>query len=214
MLLVISYIYYTDDTSPGVWLMASNGSEVYPNNTVISMIELFGPTLGYSLLCVTERRPCCFNSTGDWYYQNGTALPSYDQGFAFYTSRGDDGTVSLHTRDNNASSTNTSQFCCEILNKNDLSQKLCINICDPDCEMSEPMITTTVIKNRVPVQMTTVIHQILPTKQTKFDSAHIGATIGYHVTMGIAVLLCILMVAAAIVLWRYCSLKAKTTQKT
>ena len=106
--------------------MASKDGQVYPNNTIISLSEVSGTR--YSLLCVTERRPCCSMASssgaaaGDWYYQNGTAVPNYGQTFAFYTSRGDDdGTVRLHAR-GNISLMNTSQFCCEILNINDLSQ--------------------------------------------------------------------------------------------
>ena len=200
--------------------MASKDGQVYPNNTVLSLSEVFGTTSRYSLLCVTERRPCCSSSsrTGDWYYQNRTAVPSYGQGFAFYTSTGDDGTVRLHTRDNNVSLMNTSQFCCELLNTNDLSQKLCVNICDSDCEviMSEwvpvsQIETTTVMKEtQVPQATFTVTYQIPSTKQTTSDSAHVGATIGY-VVMGFAVLFCI-TVATAIILWKYFSLKAKTTQ--
>ena len=199
--------------------MGSKDGQVYPNNSVLSLNEVFGTR--YSLLCVTERRPCCSSSSraGDWYYQNGTAVPSYGQRFAFYTSTGDDGTVRLHTRDNNVSLMNTSQFCCELLNTNDLSQKLCVNVCDSDCEiMIEQVIeTTTVIKEtrvtQVPAQMTTVLHQIPPTKQVKSDSVHVGGTIGY-VAISFAVLLCTLIVVTAIVLWRYCSLKAKKPKST
>ena len=115
--------------------MLSKDGQVYPNNSILSLSEVFGT--GYSLLCVTERRPCYSSSSkvGDWYYHNGTAVPSYGQRFSFYTSRGDNGTVRLHTMDNNLSLMNTSQFCCKLLNMNNLSQKLCVNICDSDCEI-------------------------------------------------------------------------------
>jgi hypothetical protein len=160
--------------------MASEDGHVIPNNTVLSLSEVFGTRFS-SLLCVTERRPCCFSSkrAGDWHYQNGTAVPSYGHEFAFYTSRGDDGTVRLHIRDNNVSLTNISQFCCEILNINDLSQKLCVNICSSDCATtSGEMIGTTTVTTNLTTPIIT--HQ----------PSSVGAIIGY-VVMGLAVVLCI-----------------------
>ena len=184
--------------------MASKDGQVYPNNTVLSLSEIFGTK--YSLLCVTERRPCCSKSsnTGDWHYQNGTAVPSYARGLAFYTSRGDNGTIYLHTRDNNASLMNTSQFCCEILNINDLRQKLCVNICDSDCVTMVAETTTATTNLTIPV----TTHQILSTKLT----TSVGATVGY-VVMGLVVILCI-AVATAMILWKYSQLKVKTIQNT
>ena len=209
-------IMHTVDSSPGVWLMSSKDGQVYPNNSILSLSEVFGTR--YSLLCVTERRPCCSSSSiaGDWYYHNGTAVPSYGQGFSFYTSRGDDGTVRLHTRDNNVSLMNTSQFCCELLNMNDLSQKLCVSICDSDCEiMIEKVIeTTTAMKETQVTGVTsTVTYQIPSTKQTISDSAYVGATVGYvAMAMGFATVLLCIVIATAIVLWKHFWLKAKTTQ--
>jgi hypothetical protein len=186
--------------------MASEDGHVIPNNTVLSLSEVFG-TRYSSLLCVTERRPCCSNSKGAavgyWHYQNGTAVPSYGHGFAFYTSRGDDGTVRLHTRDNNVSVANASlQFCCEILNINDLSQKLCVNICSSDCVTMNEETTTVTTNLTTPV----IIHQPLSTKLT----TSVGAIIGY-VVMGFAVALCI-TIATVMVSWKYS--KVKTTQNT
>lgn len=178
--------------------MSSKDGQVYLNNSMLSLSEVFGSR--YSLLCVTERRPCC-SSSGDWYYHNGTVVPSYGQGFSFYTSRGDNGTVRLHTRDNNVSLINTSQFCCELLNRNDLSQNLCVYICDTDCVMvSEEM--TTAAKNFI-TPVTT--HQILkPTRS-------VGATIG-SVMVGLTVVLGV-TVAAAIALWKcLVQQKIKATQ--
>ena len=186
--------------------MASKDGQVhiYPNNTILSLSEVFG--MEYSLLCVTERRPCCssLSKAGDWYYQNGTAVSSYGQRFAFYTSRGDDGTIRLHIRDNNVSLMNTSQFCCEILNINDLSQKLCVKICDSDCVTM--MTETTTVTTNLTTSVTT--HQKLSTKPT----TSVGATVGY-VVMGLVVVLCITVVTA-VVLWKYSQQKVKTTQNT
>jgi hypothetical protein len=200
--------------------MASKDGQVYPNNTELSLSDVFGIMSRYSILCVTERRPCCSgsNRAGDWHYQNGTAVPSYGHGFAFYTSRGDDGMVRLHTRDN-ISLMNTSQFCCELLNMNDLSQKLCTNICDTDCEITTESVTetTTLAKEtrvtQKPTQM--IIEVILSTGQilSNSESVHVGAIIIGSVVTTCAVLFCIVIVATAIALCKYCrSLKAKTTQ--
>ena len=177
------------DNSRGAWLMTSKDSQVYPNNTIKSLSEV-----------LTERHPCCSSSSGagDWYYQNGTAVPDYGQTFAFYTSRGDDGTVRLHARDN-ILLTNTSQFCCEILNINDLSPKLCVNICDSDCEIMSKGATT------VATNLTTP-DQTLSTKLT----TSVGATVGY-VVMGLALVIICITVATVIVLWKYLQLKVKTT---
>ena len=110
--------YYTVDNSPCVWLMSSKDGQVYSNNRVLSLSKAFRMTdNSHSLMCVAGS-----SATGDWYYHNGTVVPNYGRGFAFYTSKGDDGTVvRLHTK-NNVSLMNTSQFCCELLNTNDLSQ--------------------------------------------------------------------------------------------
>ena len=171
--------------------MASKDGQIYPNNTIISLSEVFGTR--YSLLCVTERRPCCSSSSGagDWYYQNRTAVPNYGQTFAFYTSRGDnDGTVRLHARDN-ILLINTSQFCCVILNINDLSQKLCVNICDSDCEIMSEGATTVATNITIP-------DQTLSIKLT----TSVGATVGY-VVMGLALVIICITVATVIVLWKY-----------
>jgi hypothetical protein len=195
--------------------MASDGHG-YPNNTELSLSDTFGIMSRKSLLCVTERRPCCSSSNraGDWHYQNGTAVPSFGHGFAFYTSRGDDGTVRLHARDNTVSLMNTSQFCCELLNVNDLSQKLCINICDSDCEiMTEPVTTattTTIVAKETRVtqmdpQMTTEI-RLSSTWQTLSNSVRVG------IITACTVLLCTLILATAITLWKFCSPKAMIAQ--
>ena len=196
--------------------MTSRDGQIYYNYTdTIKLIfnEIFGTTSRYSLLCASERDPCCSNSSeaGGWYYQNGTVVPSYDQGFAFYTSRDDNGTVHLHTRDSSVSLMNTTQFCCEVLNVNDLSQKLCVDICDSDSEIMTNVQVTTTVGTWVPQVTPTVTHQIPSTKQTTSNSVPLSfeALIGYTVALG-----SILVVAAVIgvALCRYFSLKAKTTR--
>ena len=108
-----------------------------------------------------------------------------------YTSRGDnDGTVRLHARDNILLLMNTSQFCCVILNINDLNQKLCVNICDSDCEIMSEGATTVATNITIP-------DQTLSTKLT----TSVGATVGY-VVMGLALVIICITVATVIVLWK------------
>ena len=191
--------------------MALKDGQVFqlPNNAILSLNEAFG--MGSSLLCITERRPCCSSPSeaGGWYYQNGTAVSSYDQGYAFYTSRGDDGAVRLHTRDNNTSLMNTSQFCCEILNINDLNQKLCVKICDSDCVATSEEMTGTTTAAAIDLTRPMTTHQTLSKQSTS-----VGATVGY-VVIGLAAILCI-AVAIAIVAWKYSpqQLKVTRTQNT
>ena len=182
--------------------MLSKDGQVYSNNSLLSLSEVFGTANdSHSLMCVSG---ASVTGHGDWYYQNGTVVPNYGRGFAFYTSKGDDGTVvRLHTRNNNVSLMNTSQFCCELLNMNDLIQKLCVNICDLDCViMSEQVIETTTITEVTPV----TTHQ----PQSAGQTASTGTTVGY-VVMGLAVLLC-LAVATAVVVWKCFRFKVKSNQ--
>ena len=92
---------------------------------------------------------------------------------------------------------------------NDLSQKLCVDICDSDSEiMTNVRVTTTAVGTWVPQVTPTVTRQIPSTKQTTVPLSF-GALIGYTVALG-----SILVVAAVIgvALCRYFSLKAKTTR--
>lgn len=106
--------------SRGVWL--SVGGVNYPNNSVIGwnvLIETRKP-----LQCTTRLRPCCHTPPhhhGNWLYPNGTIVR---MNYQFYSSRGDDGTVSLHLRSKNRQYQETN-ICCEIPGTNRIPQRLC-----------------------------------------------------------------------------------------
>ena len=125
------YCYFCAvDNSPGIWLSLSSNGQIYPNNSVIRLSELYPETTddSHSLICVTDKRPCCSspNVIGEWYYPNRTAVPTLGAGYTFYTSRGDDGTVHLYARNGTMSPTNVSQFCCELPNTNNLIHTICV----------------------------------------------------------------------------------------
>ena len=66
---------------------SSTDGQNYSNNSVIRLNKIFGISYDiHSLMCVTERRPCCSSSasvTGEWYYPNKTTVPSFGAGFTF-----------------------------------------------------------------------------------------------------------------------------------
>ena len=121
---------HTVDSSPGIWLSLSTNGQIYSNNSVIRLSELYPETTNdsHSLICATDKHPCCSspNMIGEWHYPNRTTVPSLGVGYMFYRSRGDDGTIHLYARNGIMSLMNVSQFCCELPNTNDLSQILCV----------------------------------------------------------------------------------------
>ena len=50
-----------------------------------------------TLLCLTSYRPCCQNR-GHWHYPNGSVVPASQAGALFFTSRTDQGRLSLQRR--------------------------------------------------------------------------------------------------------------------
>ena len=63
--------------------------------------------------CRTKRRPCCRTGSaryGEWYYPNDSKVPVRGEGWLFYRSRTDNGTINLHrvNEDNEV----TGKFCC------------------------------------------------------------------------------------------------------
>ena len=116
------------DSSPKIELLIAG--QTYRNNSVIELSEGFETNQSLSLVCATEKRPCCNSSViGEWYYPNNmTAVPNVEAGNTFYTSRGDDGTVHLHLRNITTFLSNTTQFCCELPNINNLNQRLCVHL--------------------------------------------------------------------------------------
>lgn len=122
---IIDILFAAVDSSPKPELFVAG--QPYLNNSVIGLSEVLESN--QSLVCATARRPCCKSSgNGEWYYPNGTRVPNSDSetGNNFYTSREDDGTIRLHLNNITTSLSNTSQFCCELPNVNNLNQKLCV----------------------------------------------------------------------------------------
>ena len=111
-----------DTCSRGVQL--SVGGAKYPNNSVIGwnvLLETRKP-----LQCTTQLRPCCHippHRHGHWLYPNGTLE---QLNYLFYSSRGDDGTVTLHLRSNRRQNQRMKmKLCCEIPGTNRIPQRLC-----------------------------------------------------------------------------------------
>ena len=115
--------------SPGVWL--SLDGQLYSNNSAVELRELYeSQDDSHTLMCVTPKRPCCASPPhrfGEWYYPNRSAVSIYGMGNSFYRDRGNDGTVRLHRRGIASLSAAMGQYCCEIPNANDITQRLCVH---------------------------------------------------------------------------------------
>ena len=118
-------------SSPGVWL--SLDGQVHSNNSAIELRKLYeieNHDDSHTLMCATSKRPCCFSPPhrfGEWYYPNGSAVSIDGMGNSFYRDRGNDGTVRLHRRGIASLSAAMGQYCCEIPNANDITQRLCVH---------------------------------------------------------------------------------------
>ena len=78
-----------------------NGT-IYQNNSIVTLEDIGEGD--DALLCVTDQRNCCKsshtvmgNTFGNWYFPNGTRVPSSDSKWDFYRSRGQS-VVRLHRR--------------------------------------------------------------------------------------------------------------------
>ena len=112
----------------GVYL--SLKGEVYANNSVISIteIEQTDTSANNGLQCITDRRPCCkINRAGEWFFPNGSVVPTQGVATTYYRNRGDDGTVNLN-RVNSDVTMPTGEFCCVVTDATDAVQTLCVNI--------------------------------------------------------------------------------------
>ena len=120
----LSHIY------SGVYL-SLNGVKYYTNNSVVTITEI-GETdavQNNALQCITDRKLCCGtapNRAGEWYFPDGTTVPTPGSAVSFYRLRGD-GTVNLNRLNSDIAHT-TGRFCCVVPDATDVSQKLCINI--------------------------------------------------------------------------------------
>ena len=115
------------DLCTGVYL--SLKGTVYANDSAVSVREIGKQNNG--LHCITDKRSCCMTvvRTGEWLFSNGSRVPdAYDSSSrSFYTSRGDDGTVTLNRLNSNVTSP-TGLFCCVVPDATDTLQTVCIYI--------------------------------------------------------------------------------------
>ena len=106
------------------------GATPLNNNSVVDINDIgerYGD--GSQLVCTTTFRPCCSTPPdrhGEWYYPNGTVVPSSDTGWDFYRGRGDDGTVHLNRKSN--ATIPLGDFYCEIPDSIGVNQTLSIQV--------------------------------------------------------------------------------------
>ena len=113
----------------GVYL-SLNGIILAPNsNILITDIGISAPN---QLVCTSDLMECCQTPSphGDWYFPDGRKVIRFSQGAAaFHRDRDNDGNVNLY-RVNNAVSSPTGRFCCEIKNSTENNQTICVNVCE------------------------------------------------------------------------------------
>ena len=108
--------------------------QLYANNSAIELREVYeSPTDSHSLMCVTPKRPCCVTPyrMGQWIYPNQSIISNDASGNSFYRTRRDDGTVRLHRRGVASLAAAMGQYCCEILNDNYITHRLCVHFGKP-----------------------------------------------------------------------------------
>ena len=74
--------------------------------------------------------PCCAtnpNRAGQWYYPNGTQIPTLGAATTFYRNRGDGGTVNLNRLNSDVMSP-TGLFCCVVPDATGVDQTVCVDI--------------------------------------------------------------------------------------
>ncbi len=101
----------------------------YPNNSNLN-VEDIGEG-DHALACQTDRRPCCGttpNRFGEWYYPNGSRVPTEGLGAAFYRNRSDEGLVLLHRQNYPGIASFTGLFCCVLPDATDVNQTLCVGL--------------------------------------------------------------------------------------
>ena len=118
-------LYYSIHTESDVGLLFRGN--IVQNNSVVT-IEEIGENEN-ALICRTTLRPCCNtlpNRYGEWYYPNGTIVPTSGAGYDYYRSRGDDGTVRLNRR--NSAASPSAVFYCQLPDSNGNTQTLYVGL--------------------------------------------------------------------------------------
>ena len=115
------------------------GGVNYPNNSVIQFDSIsYTPDHCHSLLCTTDRVPCCSHPlSGNWYniQPNGSFISvsqsvnskSKQDHSKYYQSRENDGTIRL-IRQAGANQSMDSSYCCQLLDATSTTQTLCVTI--------------------------------------------------------------------------------------
>jgi hypothetical protein len=110
------------------------GGVNYPNNSIIQFDSIsYTPDHCRSLLCTTDRVPCCSQALtrGNWYNvePNGSfiSVPNLSQN-GYYQSRENDGTISLIQQADATQSVDSSYYCCQLLDATSTMQTLCVTI--------------------------------------------------------------------------------------
>ena len=109
------------------------GGVNYPNNSIIQFDSIYyTPDHCRSLLCTTDRVPCCSHPlSGSWYniQPNGSFTGvSQSMNSGYYQSRENDGTIRLTQQTEAVQSTNSSYYCCQLLDATSTTQTLCVTI--------------------------------------------------------------------------------------
>lgn len=104
-------------------------NRVYPANSYIDITHI-KEEKSTALMCVTAKRPCCTSVRSDlgWYYpESGPGrVPSENVGQNFYVTKRNDGTISLHRR-NDALAPN-GRFCCILYDEDDNVVSVCAHL--------------------------------------------------------------------------------------
>ena len=114
------------------------GGVSYPNNSVVQFDSIYyTPDHCHSLLCTTDRIPCCSDSQrGNWYHvqSNGSFINVVSTLMIadYYQSRENDGTLRLIRQGNIIQSTD-SFYCCQLPDASLFVQTLCVTIGMPSC---------------------------------------------------------------------------------
>ena len=105
----------------------------YPNNSIIQFDSIyFTSDHCHSLLCTTDRVPCCSNTQGgNWYqvHSNGSFINVVSTKMItdYFQSTENDGTLRLIRRDDATQSSN-SFYCCQLPDASLFIQTLCVTI--------------------------------------------------------------------------------------
>ena len=112
----------------GIYLVLEKNFEFISNNSQIN-IRNVGISPNSSLQCITDRNPCCLNQdprVGEWYLPHGELVQGTFSTTEFYSTRGDDGDVSLNRPSEVISP--TGRFCCKVADATSMNQTLCVII--------------------------------------------------------------------------------------